>query len=90
MRLTRRYKGKTPITVELLSDALLIISQTITGYAIFADNHTVAWISLITGVLGKILARFVEESNDKEGLDDNVITTSCCNNDACSCKGKPS
>jgi hypothetical protein len=62
MKLTKRYKGKTPISVELISDVLMIVSQSITAYAIFADNHIMAFISLITGVVGKVLVRFVEEN----------------------------
>lgn len=61
----KNYKSKTPITVELVSDCLLIFSTTITSYAVFEGNSLMAWISLGTGLVGKILARFVNESSNK-------------------------
>jgi hypothetical protein len=65
MKLVKRYRGKTPISLELISDCLMIVSQSITAYAIFADNHVMALISLITGVLSKTIVRFIEE-NEKD------------------------
>lgn len=74
MKLTTKYRSRTPFTVELVSDVMLIISQGIVGYAISNHNDTLAWISMFTGLLGKILARFVEEKNHaQERLDDSDI-----------------
>ena len=75
MKLTRKYSTRTPVTVELISDVLLIISQGVVGYAISEHNEVLAWISMFTGLLGKILARFVEEGNVQERLDDSDIST---------------
>ena len=81
MKLTKRYNTHTPFTVELVSDVFLTISQGVVGYAIFADNHVLAWISLGTGLIGKILARFIEEKNNvQERLDDNFIGTNSTDN----------
>ena len=85
MRLTNNYKSQTPFTVELVSDILLIISQSVTGYAMLEGNITLGWISLITGVISKILARFVESNENR--LENSPSTDACgCGSDGCACK----
>lgn len=86
MKLTTKYRSKTPFTVELASDILFIISQATVGYSIFEGNMTLAWISMITGTVAKILARFVEEKDGKERLDDPTASADCSCNGTCACK----
>jgi hypothetical protein len=85
MKLTTNYNSRTPFTVELVSDILFIISQAAVGYSVFEGNVTLAWISIVTGTLAKILARFTEESHAKEGLSDSPTATDCGCNGTCAC-----
>ena len=56
------YGKPTPVVIELISDCLMIISTSITGYAIGAEDPTLAYISLICGTLSKIIVRFLKSN----------------------------
>jgi len=55
------YYGPTPKKWVQLGDALLAISTAVSGYTIYNDQHTVALISMICGVVGKFLTSFFTE-----------------------------
>ena len=56
------YYSNTPIFWRKLGDALLGVSTTITGCAIYAGNNTLAYIALSLGVIGKFLTNFFEDN----------------------------
>lgn len=57
----RGYYSPTPVKWRKLGDALLVVSTTITGYAMYEDVKWVALTALITGVVGKFLTNFFTE-----------------------------
>jgi len=50
-----RYYRPTPIKWRKVGDALLAASTTITTFAIYEQVEWLAYVALITGVLGKFL-----------------------------------
>ena len=56
-----RYASVTPAKWRKLGDALLGISTTIVGFAIYEDYKWVAEAALITGVLGKFLTNLFKK-----------------------------
>lgn len=60
------YYGPTPKKWRQLGDALLAISTAVSGYTIYSNEHTVALISMICGVLGKFLTNFFTEDTSSK------------------------
>lgn len=56
-----KYYAPTPAKWRKLGDALLGVSTTITGFAIYEDIKGVAITALILGVVGKFLTNFFAE-----------------------------
>jgi hypothetical protein len=54
----KNYYKPTPIKWRKLGDALLAVSTTITGYAMYENVKWVALTALITGVISKFLTNF--------------------------------
>lgn len=94
MKLTNRYTNQTPVWVELASDILLIVSAGTSGYALIQHAESLALISMITGIVGKILARFIISKDEKNTENIGYNTTSsvdsidiqCGCSEECSCK----
>jgi len=61
MRMKRNYYNPTPKRWRKLGDALLGVSTTITGFAIYEEAKWVAIVALIAGVVGKFLTNFFGE-----------------------------
>jgi hypothetical protein len=59
--LKNKYYAPTPAKWRKLGDALLGVSTTITGFAIYEDIKGVAITALILGVVGKFLTNFFAE-----------------------------
>lgn len=57
----KNYYRPTPIRWRKLGDALLGVSTTITGFAIYEEAKWVAIVALATGVVGKFLTNFFGE-----------------------------
>mgnify|MGYP000916276043 CR=1 FL=1 len=57
----KNYYSPTPKKWRKLGDALLAISTSVTGYTIYANEPTIAVISLVLGVVGKFLTNFFSE-----------------------------
>lgn len=57
----KNYYKPTPTRWRKLGDALLGVSTTITGFAIYEDAKWVAIVALTTGVVGKFLTNFFGE-----------------------------
>jgi hypothetical protein len=55
------YFKPTPANLRKFGDALLGVTTTITGSAIFADAKWLAFIALLIGVVGKFLTNFFSE-----------------------------
>lgn len=55
------YYNPTPKKWRKLGDALLGVSTTITGFAIYEDVKWIAYTALIVGVIGKFLTNFFTE-----------------------------
>ena len=55
------YYKNTPAKWLKIGDALLAVSTTITGFAIYEQSKWVALSALILGVLGKFLTNFFTE-----------------------------
>jgi hypothetical protein len=55
------YYKNTPAKWRKIGDALLAVSTTITGFAIYEQSKWVALSALILGVLGKFLTNFFTE-----------------------------
>jgi hypothetical protein len=53
-----KYYAPTPVKWRKLGDALLGISTTITGFAIYEEIKWIAITALILGVIGKFLTNF--------------------------------
>jgi len=60
-KMLKNYYKPTPTKWRKLGDALLAVSTTITGFAMYQSTHWVAIIALITGVIGKFLTNFFTE-----------------------------
>lgn len=56
-----RYYAKTPIFWAKVGDSLLLVSTSITAYSISAHADLIAYISLGTGLIGKIILNFAKE-----------------------------
>lgn len=56
-----RFYKPTPVKWRKLGDALLAVSVTITGYAMYEDVKWVAMTAIITGIIGKFLTNFFTE-----------------------------
>jgi hypothetical protein len=61
----KNYYKPTPKKWRKLGDALLAVSVTITGFAMYENVQWVALTSLITGVIGKFLTNFFKEDGSK-------------------------
>lgn len=57
----KRYYAPTPKWARKLGDALLAVSSSITMYAIAENNDVLAYVVLITGVLGNFLTNLFSE-----------------------------
>lgn len=57
----KEYYSPTPAKWRKLGDALLGVSTTITGFAIYEDVNWVAYTALAIGVVGKFLSNFFSE-----------------------------
>jgi hypothetical protein len=55
------YAAPTPKKWRKLGDALLAVSTTITGFAIYEDAKWVAITALVLGSVGKFLTNFFSE-----------------------------
>jgi hypothetical protein len=53
-----KYYSPTPVKWRKLGDALLGISTTITGFAIYEEIRWIAITALLLGVIGKFLTNF--------------------------------
>jgi hypothetical protein len=53
-----KYYAPTPVKWRKLGDALLGISTTITGFAIYEEIKWIAITALVLGVIGKFLTNF--------------------------------
>jgi hypothetical protein len=61
MTLKKKYYSPTPAKWRRLGDALLGISTTITGFAIYEETKWIAFTALGIGVVGKFLSNFFTE-----------------------------
>lgn len=66
MNLLEKLKAPTPKIWKQIGNALLLISTTITGYSAFTDQRTIAIISMMCGILGKVITNFVVEDTNQE------------------------
>jgi hypothetical protein len=57
----RNYYSPTPKKWRKLGDALLGVSTTITGFAIYEEAKWIAITALVFGVIGKFLTNFFGE-----------------------------
>jgi len=57
----KHYYSPTPRKWRKLGDALLGVSTTITGFAIYEEAKWVAITALVLGVVGKFLTNFFGE-----------------------------
>jgi hypothetical protein len=53
--MTNKYYRPTPVKWRKIGDALLAASTTITTFAIYEQVEWLAYVALITGVVGKFL-----------------------------------
>jgi hypothetical protein len=60
-KMKQNYFSPTPIKWRKLGDALLGVSTTITGFAIYEEAKWVAIAALLLGVVGKFLTNFFGE-----------------------------
>jgi hypothetical protein len=63
MNMLKRLQAPTPKLWRQIGNALLIISTTITGYTAYVDEPIIATISMVCGILGKIITSFFIEDN---------------------------
>jgi hypothetical protein len=66
MNLLKRLQSPTPKLWKQIGNALLSISTLITGYTAYVDQPTIAIISMICGILGKVITSFFVEDNTAE------------------------
>jgi hypothetical protein len=64
-KMLRNYYKPTPVKWRKLGDALLAVSVTITGFAMYENIQWVALTALITGVIGKFLTNFFKDDDIK-------------------------
>lgn len=57
-KMKQNYYSPTPKKWRKLGDALLGVSTTITGFAIYEEAKWVAITALVLGVIGKFLTNF--------------------------------
>jgi hypothetical protein len=57
----KNYYNPTPQKWRKIGDALLGVSTTITGFAIYEELKWVAITALLAGVVGKFLSNFFSE-----------------------------
>ena len=62
MKLFKGYYKPTPVKMRKLGDALLAVSLSMSGYAIFEEYKALAVAGLIIGGVGKFLTNFYSES----------------------------
>jgi hypothetical protein len=60
-KMKQNYFSPTPTKWRKLGDALLGVSTTITGFAIYEEAKWVAIAALLMGVVGKFLTNFFGE-----------------------------
>jgi hypothetical protein len=60
-KMKNNYYSPTPKKWRKLGDALLGVSTTITGFAIYENEKWIALTALILGVIGKFLTNFFGE-----------------------------
>jgi hypothetical protein len=60
-KMKQNYYSPTPKKWRKLGDALLGVSTTITGFAIYENEKWIALTALVLGVIGKFLTNFFEE-----------------------------
>ena len=65
-KMLKNYYKPTPTKWRKLGDALLAVSVTITGFAMYENVQWVALTALITGVIGKFLTNFFKEDGSKK------------------------
>jgi len=65
-KMLKNYYKPTPVKWRKLGDALLAVSVTITGFAVYENVQWVALTALITGAIGKFLTNFFKEDGTKE------------------------
>lgn len=63
MSIVQRFKAPTPKVWRQLGNSLLAVSVAISGYTLYADEHTVTVITMVCGVVGKFLTSFFVEDN---------------------------
>jgi hypothetical protein len=61
VKMKNNYYSPTPKKWRKLGDALLGVSTTITGFAIYENEKWIALTALILGVIGKFLTNFFGE-----------------------------
>lgn len=66
MNLITRFQSPTPKLWKQIGNALLSISTLITGYSAVMHEPTIAIISMICGILGKVITSFFVEDNTAE------------------------
>jgi hypothetical protein len=60
-KMKQNYYSPTPKKWRKLGDALLGVSTTITGFAIYENEKWIALTALVLGVIGKFLTNFFGE-----------------------------
>jgi hypothetical protein len=60
-KMKKNYYTPTPKKWRKLGDALLGVSTTITGFAIYENEKWIALTALVLGVIGKFLTNFFGE-----------------------------
>jgi hypothetical protein len=60
-KMKQDYYSPTPKKWRKLGDALLGVSTTITGFAIYENEKWIALTALVLGVIGKFLTNFFGE-----------------------------
>jgi hypothetical protein len=63
MELLKRLQSPTPKVWKQIGNGLLAVSAAISGYSAYADQHTIAIITIVCGVVGKFLTNFSVEDN---------------------------
>ena len=65
------YTSPTPVKWRKFGDALLGVSTTITGFAIYDNDKKIAMAALVVGVLGKFISNlFKEDSTPQQAESD--------------------
>lgn len=64
-----KNKIRIPALAEAIADCLLLVSTSITSYALYDNNVLLGTISVVTGLLGRIVARLFKDE-DKDGIID--------------------